>query len=176
MLNKKNMGIIGLVVIVVAAYLGNNSKEQYDYSSQKRADSQPHSEVILESKPQKTSIDRNSSSQRSNDNEKIQHAFQQQKSNVQVHSEGQVKAILSDDNEGSRHQKFILKLSNGHTVLVAHNIDLSPRINDLKKGEVVEFNGEYEYSHQGGVIHWTHHDPQKNHVDGWLKYNGKIYQ
>lgn len=132
--------------------------------------------MILESKPQKTSIDHNSPAQRPYDNEKIQQAFQQQKSNFQVHSEGQVKAILPDDNEGSRHQKFILKLSNGHTVLVAHNIDLSSRINDLKRGEVVEFNGEYEYSYQGGVIHWTHHDPQKNHVDGWLKYNGKIYQ
>lgn len=176
MLNKKNMGIVALVIVVVAAYLGNNSKEQHDYSSQKRADSQPHSEIILESKPQNTSVDRNSSSQYANDNEKIQHAFQQQKSNLQVHSEGRIKAILPDDNEGSRHQKFILMLNNGHTVLVAHNIDLSPRLSGLKKGDIVEFNGEYQYSHQGGVIHWTHHDPQKNHVDGWLKYNGKIYQ
>ncbi|MBQ1494882.1 MAG: DUF3465 domain-containing protein, partial [Acinetobacter sp.] len=46
----------------------------------------------------------------------------------------------------------------------------------LRKGEIVEFYGEYEYSPKGGVIHWTHHDPQAKHVDGWLKYQGKSYQ
>jgi hypothetical protein len=50
-----------------------------------------------------------------------------------------VKAILRDDNEGSRHQKFILSLDNGLTVLVAHNIDLAPRIDHLRKGDRVEF-------------------------------------
>ena len=110
------------------------------------------------------------------DTAKIAQAFAQQQSNVQVHTSGQVKAILRDDNEGSRHQKFILKLQNGQTVLVAHNIDLSPRIQNLQKGDTVEFYGEYEYSQQGGVIHWTHLDPNKRHTDGWLKHNGQIYQ
>ena len=111
-----------------------------------------------------------------NDEDKIRQAFIDQRSNIQVQSSGRVKAILRDDNEGSRHQKFILELKHGLTVLVAHNIDLSPRLDGLKKGEIVEFYGEYEYSHQGGVLHWTHHDPQKKHADGWLKYKGRTYQ
>lgn len=85
-------------------------------------------------------------------------------------------AILKDDNEGSRHQKFILELNNGHTVLVAHNIDLAPRIPNIQKGDMVEFFGEYEYSEKGGVIHWTHHNPGRKHIDGWLKYQGRTYQ
>lgn len=93
-----------------------------------------------------------------------------------MHAEGRVKAVLADDNDGSRHQKFILELSNGLTVLVAHNIDLAPRIENLKKDDVVEFYGEYEYNPKGGVIHWTHHDPQQRHIAGWLKYQGKTYQ
>ena len=48
-------------------------------------------------------------------------------------------ALLKDDNEGSRHQKFILELSTGQTVLVAHNIDLAPRIQNIQKGDQVEF-------------------------------------
>ena len=108
--------------------------------------------------------------------ERIAHAFQQQENNVQVQAVGRVQAILSDDNKGSRHQRFIVQLSNAQTVLIAHNIDLAPRIPHLKKGDQVEFFGEYEYNPQGGVIHWTHHDPQDRHIGGWLKHNGQRYQ
>ena len=84
--------------------------------------------------------------------------------------------VLPDDNEGSRHQKFILELASGQTILIAHNIDLAPRIPDLRDGESVSFYGEYEWNERGGVVHWTHHDPQGRHVDGWLKHDGKTFQ
>lgn len=84
--------------------------------------------------------------------------------------------VLRDDLKGSRHQKFILQIAPGLTVLVAHNIDLAPKIVDIKKGATVEFNGEYEWNARGGVIHWTHKDPRGYHESGWLKHNGKVYQ
>lgn len=89
---------------------------------------------------------------------------------------GTVVRLLPDDNEGSRHQRFILELASGRTLLVAHNIDLAPRINSLRKGDTVAFFGEFESNPQGGVIHWTHHDPQGRHPDGWLKHRGTVYQ
>ena len=94
----------------------------------------------------------------------------------QVQGSGRVTRILSDDNDGSRHQRFILELSSGQTLLIAHNIDLAPRVSSLKAGDMVGFYGEYEPNSQGGVIHWTHHDPQGRHVAGWLEHNGKRYQ
>ncbi|WP_368492240.1 DUF3465 domain-containing protein [Neisseria sp.] len=106
----------------------------------------------------------------------LKQAFENKTSNLQVQGSGTVTKTLPDDNKGSRHQRFILKLANGQTLLVAHNIDLAPKIKGLKKGDTVGFNGEYEWSEQGGVIHWTHHDPAKRHVDGWLEYNGQRYQ
>lgn len=106
----------------------------------------------------------------------LQTAFERRQSNIQIESSGIVSKTLPDDNRGSRHQRFILKLDSGQSLLVAHNIDLAPKIKGLKKGDTVAFYGEYEWSEKGGVIHWTHHDPQGRHPDGWLKHKGIIYQ
>lgn len=106
----------------------------------------------------------------------VQKAFVNQQSNVQIQGKGRVEKVLRDDTEGLRHQKFILAISSEHTVLVAHNIDVAPRLSGLREGDSVEFYGEYEWTAKGGVIHWTHLDSSGQHVDGWLKYNGKTYQ
>jgi hypothetical protein len=106
----------------------------------------------------------------------IAEAFRSGRSNVQVGAEGKVARILSDDNEGSRHQRFLLELESGHSLLIAHNIDLAPRVENLREGELLEFYGEYEWNEKGGVIHWTHHDPKGRHPGGWLKYQGRVYQ
>lgn len=106
----------------------------------------------------------------------IQTLFHRQQSDVQVTGSGRVIKILADDLKGSRHQRFILQLPPGITVLVAHNIDLAPKLHGLKAGDTVEFYGEYEWNTRGGVIHWTHDDPAGRHVDGWLKFNGQLYQ
>ncbi|MCG9658335.1 DUF3465 domain-containing protein [Vibrio mediterranei] len=106
----------------------------------------------------------------------LRRAYENQQSDLQVKSEGTVSRVLSDDNKGSRHQRFILRLDSRQTLLVAHNIDLAPRIPDLKVGDRVQFYGEYEWNNKGGVIHWTHHDPRNRHEHGWLKHQGKVYQ
>ena len=63
----------------------------------------------------------------------LQQAFENQKSDIQVKGAGTVLKTLPDDNQGTRHQRFILKLSSGQTLLVAHNIDLADKIKGLKK-------------------------------------------
>ena len=103
----------------------------------------------------------------------IADAFRNRTSNVQVSGVGIVRRILPDDNDGSRHQRFILELSNGQTVLVSHNIDVATRLSSLDRGDSVEFFGEYEWNADGGVVHWTHHDPVGRHVDGWLRHEGR---
>ncbi|NRA83805.1 MAG: DUF3465 domain-containing protein [Gammaproteobacteria bacterium] len=106
----------------------------------------------------------------------LSNAYNNQQSNVQVEGYGSVIRILKDDNQGSRHQKFILKLSSGQTILIAHNIDLAPRINSISNGDEIQFYGEYEWNNKGGVVHWTHRDPNGHHIGGWLKHQGRIYQ
>lgn len=106
----------------------------------------------------------------------LQRAFDERRSNLQVRGSGIVERILSDDNDGSRHQRFIIRTSTGQTVLIAHNIDLAPRVAPLAEGDRIEFNGEYEWNEKGGVIHWTHRDPQGRHEHGWIRRGGTTFQ
>lgn len=106
----------------------------------------------------------------------IRQAFENHTSNLQVTASGKVAKVLEDDTNPPRHQHFVLKLDNGISLLVAHNIDLAKRVDNLKTGDSVSFNGEYEWNKKGGVLHWTHHDPQGRHAAGWLRHNGQTYQ
>ena len=103
-------------------------------------------------------------------------AFNNKQSDLQVRGKGRTTRLLPDDLKGSKHQRFIVTLGNGLTLLVAHNIDLAPKIKTLSEGDQLEFFGEYEWSAKGGVIHWTHKDPAGRHVDGWLKHRGITYE
>ena len=98
------------------------------------------------------------------------------RSGGQVSGSGTVQRVLSDDNDGSRHQRFIVLLSSGRTVLIAHNIDLAPRVDSIASGDLVSFFGEFETNDRGGVVHWTHKDPRGLHVNGWLEHRGRRYQ
>lgn len=104
-------------------------------------------------------------------------AFKDQRSDVMIDNvSGTVEAVLPDDNEGSRHQRFIIRVSRNQTVLVVHNIDMAARISGLMKGDRVNVKGEYEWNDRGGLIHWTHKDPRSSHEDGWIEYNRVRYE
>jgi hypothetical protein len=108
--------------------------------------------------------------------ELLQRAFQERRSNLQVRGTGVVERILADDNDGSRHQRFIIRTRLGQSILIAHNIDLAPRVAPLRVGDRIEFNGEYEWNERGGVIHWTHHDPRGRHEGGWIRRGEAVFQ
>ncbi len=117
------------------------------------------------------------------DNSALIEAFKHKKSDIFVEGAGVVKKLLADDNKGSRHQKFLVSISPEQTLLFAHNIDLAPRVENLQIGDAVTFRGEYVYNPKGGVMHWTHKNPQGeisasqggNKV-GWIIHNGQKYE
>ncbi|MEE9332010.1 MAG: DUF3465 domain-containing protein [Methylophilaceae bacterium] len=112
------------------------------------------------------------------DNTEIMEAYKNKQSNIWVEGNGEVIKLLKDDTYGSRHQRFLVKLSarEKQTLLFAHNIDLAPRINALQVGDTISFKGEYEYNPKGGIVHWTHHDPEGIAPGGWIKHEGKTYE
>ena len=107
--------------------------------------------------------------------DQIRDAFQNRVSDIMVEASGRVVRMLPDDNEGSRHQKFILRISEDMTLLISHNIDLAERA-PVFDGTVVAFRGEYEWNDRGGVVHWTHHDPRGKRQGGWLEVAGRRYR
>jgi hypothetical protein len=114
--------------------------------------------------------------ERATDAVSVTQAFAEQRSGLMLETSGVVERVLSDDRQGSPHQRFIVRLASGHTVLIAHNIDLAPRVADLVAGDEVRFRGQYEYNERGGVIHWTHDDPRGEHPGGWIEHHGRFYR
>lgn len=92
-----------------------------------------------------------------------------------IHAHGIIIKVFTDDLKGTKHQRFTVKLKSKKSVLVVHNIDLAPRILGLKVGEPIEFQGQYKWNSQGGMVHWTHHDPHGVYPLGFIKYHGKLY-
>lgn len=102
-------------------------------------------------------------------------AFAERRSNVIVQGTGVVTRLLSDDRHGDRHQRFLLEVAGGQSLLIVHNIDVAPRL-DVEVGDRVEFAGEYDWNSQGGLVHWTHRTAEGPHPHGWLKHRGRTYQ
>ena len=140
--------ILLTILVLVGAYFG------YDLSDS----------VLLQEAARPVAVD------------ELQRVIAERRSSTQVRGVGTVIRILSDDNDGSRHQRFILRIPSGESLLIAHNIDLAPRVPGLNVGDTIAFYGEYEWNDRGGVIHWTHHDPRGRHVGGWVEHDGRRYQ
>ena len=102
-------------------------------------------------------------------------AFQKRDTGSWIEVTGFVKRLLSDDNDGSRHQRFIIDIGDRRTLLIAHNIDLAQRV-PLREGDSVRVRGQYEWNDRGGVLHWTHHDPAGRHAEGYVEYRGRRYR
>ena len=92
-----------------------------------------------------------------------------------VEVRGFVNRLLSDDNDGSRHQRFILDIGSRRTLLIAHNIDLAERV-PIGMGDRVHVRGMYEWNDLGGLMHWTHHDPLGVEDGGYVRYRTDLYR
>jgi hypothetical protein len=128
----------------------------------------PNNTQRLESKTVSSSVEMDAGA--------IIEAYGAQRNLPQVQGKGVVVKVLKDDSNGLQHQKFLLKVSDNITILIAHNIDLAPRVVNIQVGDIVAFKGEYVYTPKGGTVHWTHKDSHGNHESGWLQHNGRKYE
>lgn len=103
-------------------------------------------------------------------------AFKMKTSGFMVKFRGTVVRKLPDDTVGSRHQKFLVRLDSGQTLLIAHNIDLAPGISHLKTKSTVTIYGEYIWNDQEGIVHKTHRKTDGTTGGGWVRHKGVTYK
>ena len=102
--------------------------------------------------------------------------FQNHRSQVEVTADATVVQVLPDRTGPSGpHEQFIIRLTSGDlTVLVEHNLSVGRRA-PVAVGDRVIVHGEYIWNAQGGLIHFTHHDPEGRHEGGFIQENGMTY-
>jgi hypothetical protein len=107
--------------------------------------------------------------------DQLDELYKQEKNLVWVEGTGKVIKVLTDDTDGAKHQRFTMANDDGHEVMVAHNIDLSPRA-PVKVGDTISYRGEYIWTDRGGKVHFTHKPQYGNFRGGWIEVGGKRYE
>ncbi len=72
------------------------------------------------------------------------------------------------------HEAFNVQTAAG-PLEVVDNVSIAPRC-PVRTGDRIEVCGEMV--HDPGrlpVVHWTHHDPSRHHVDGFIRLDGRVY-
>ena len=106
----------------------------------------------------------------------MQRDFAERRSNVEVTVDATVTRLLTDDTGPSgTHQRFIVQVAGAtQTLLIDNNVDIGRRV-PVAVGDPVTIHGEYVWNAEGGLVHFTHHDPQRTHEDGWIELKGVRY-
>ena len=85
-----------------------------------------------------------------------------------------MRLLHDDDDAGVRHQRFVVSLASGQTLLIAHNAEVAGCI-PVGLGDRIRFRGVYEWNDLGGLVHWTHADPMGRDNDGWVEFRKKRF-
>ena len=56
------------------------------------------------------------------------------------------------------------------------DLDRLPEGVDAEPFGEIELRGRYEWNDRGGVVHWTHHDPDGSDPGGWIRHAGSLYR
>lgn len=72
------------------------------------------------------------------------------------------------------HESFNAQTAAGKVEIV-DNVSIAPEL-PVQPGDSIQVRGEMV--HDRGcppVVHWTHHDPEGRHADGFIRLQGRVY-
>ncbi|CAN5587272.1 hypothetical protein BH11CYA1_BH11CYA1_24920 [soil metagenome] len=109
------------------------------------------------------------------DDTQIIQAQSQQARKVELTVTAPIEKLLREEDYREPHQRFLLALSNGTSVLVANDLEYGT-FAPVQAGNIVRIKGEYIWNERGGVLHWTHKSDEPRHESGYIDFNGMRYQ
>ena len=104
----------------------------------------------------------------------VQDAFRDHQSGMMVEVTGNVVRILRDDKDDRRNQKFIIRLTNGQSLLVIHDQVAGERV-PVAINDSVLVRGKYQWSETGGTLIFTRRDHSLHRLHGWIEHQGRRY-
>ena len=72
------------------------------------------------------------------------------------------------------HEQFDVRSDDGSRFRVIDNVSIAPRV-PVRPGDRVTVQGELVRNRGLPIVHWTHHDPGRRHVDGFVALDGRVY-
>jgi len=105
----------------------------------------------------------------------VQQAFMDHESGIMAEISGKVVRNLRDNRVDVQRQRFMVRMANGQTVMIIHDVTEAERV-PIRLDDVVLVRGQYEWEESGGVIHWTHKDSSTERRHGWIDHKGRRYQ
>jgi hypothetical protein len=102
-----------------------------------------------------------------------QSAYRTHRSELWLIVSARVTRDLSDAHGTYTHQRFIVACSGGFTLLIVNDISIGTRA-PARVGDTVTVRGQYIWNEQGGLIHFTHHDPEGG-IGGYIAEDGTTY-
>ncbi len=110
------------------------------------------------------------------DNSRLLAAFDDGRTGVWVSGHGTIAQVLADETTtiGFPRQRFNVRVEEQLTVLVQHSLTESGRV-PAQRGDVIAFQGRYEFNASGGTISHTHRDESQPGSGGWVRHDGVTY-
>ncbi|HLJ66786.1 MAG TPA: DUF3465 domain-containing protein [Chloroflexota bacterium] len=103
----------------------------------------------------------------------VEDAFRAHRSGVWLTLGARVQRTLPDEQGTYRHQRFITVCPDGRTVLIVNDVSIGQRV-PVVDGATVGVRGQYVWNALGGLVHFTHHDPQ-GAAGGWILFRSRLY-
>ncbi len=73
------------------------------------------------------------------------------------------------------HEAFNVRGDDGRRIEIVDNVAIAPRI-PVNVGDRIAVQGELvPQTRYGPLVHWTHHDPDGAHADGFIDLGGRRY-
>lgn len=105
------------------------------------------------------------------DNTRLLEAFAEGRTGIWVSGHGTVIRPLGSD---ASNQRFLVRVNEDLSVVIRHRIGQAGEL-PADRGDVVQFQGRYEFHGGGGEILLTHSDPAQPGGGGWIILDGKRY-